>query len=71
MGTRVDYSRPNIEVLPDMKYTPAWTAYEINPHFGNGPTLQTAVAGTIARGQLPLHFRADKEDAVRAGVELK
>ena len=24
---QVDYSRPNIEVLPDMKYTPAWLAF--------------------------------------------
>ena len=69
-ATRVDYTKPNIEVLPDMKYTPAWTAYQPNPNFTNGQTLQTPVAGTIARGQVPLHFQATKEDALRAGTEL-
>lgn len=68
--TRVDHSRPNIEVLPDMKYTPAWTAYQRNPHFTNGQTLQMPVPGTIPRGQLPLHFAASKEEAIRAGEEL-
>jgi mono/diheme cytochrome c family protein len=67
----VDYSQPNIEVLPDMKYTPAWTAYSRNPNFPNGRTLQAPVAGTIARGSLPLYFEATKEDAIRAGNELR
>ena len=67
----VDYTRPNIEVLPDMKYTPAWTAYQPSPVFANGRTLQEPVTGTIARGQMPLHFEATKEDAVRAGEELQ
>lgn len=69
-ATRVDYSKPNIEILPDMKYTPAWTAYQRNPHFANGQTLQTPVAGTIPRGLLPLHYTSTKEDALRAGAEL-
>lgn len=66
----VDYSRPNFEILPDMKYSPAWSAYEKNPNFLNGRTLQAPVPGTIARGEIPLHFAATKEDAVRAGQEL-
>ena len=69
-ATRVDYSQPNIEILPDMKYTPAWTAYASNPVFENGRTLQAPVQGTIARGQMPLHFEPTKEDAIRAGNEL-
>ena len=68
--TRVDYSQPNIEILPDMKYTPAWMAYAQNPVFANGRTLQAPVPGTIARGQMPLHFEATKEDAQRAAEEL-
>ena len=68
--TRVDYSKPNIEILPDMKYTPAWMAYARNPVFANGRTLQTPVPGTIARGHMPLHFTATKEDAARAGEEI-
>lgn len=67
----VDYSRPNIEILPDMKYSPAWSAYEPNENFPNGRTLQSPVAGSIARGAMPLHYEATKEDAVRAGQELQ
>lgn len=67
----VDYSRPNVEFLPEMKYSPAWDAYAPNPNFANGRTLQAPVEGTIARGELPLHYAATKEDAVRAGEELQ
>ncbi len=68
--SQVDYSQPNIEVLPDMKYTPAWTSFSANRNFPNGRTLQDPVAGTIARGALPLHYSPTKEDAIRAGSEL-
>ncbi len=71
IATRVDYTQPNFEILPDMKYTPAWTAYQPNPNFANGQTLQTPVTGTIARGQMPLHYEATKEGAERAGEELE
>lgn len=66
----VDYAKPNIEILPDMKYTVAWEAFAANPNFPDGRTMRPPVAGTIARGQMPLHFAATKEDAVRAGEEL-
>ncbi len=66
----VDYSRPNIEILPDMKYTPAWEAFAANPNFPDGRTMQAPVPGTIARGHLPLHFAPTKEDAIRAGEIL-
>lgn len=69
-GVGVDYSQPNIEILPDMKYTPAWEAFAANPVLPNGRTMQPPVHGTIARGQLPLYYAATKEDAVRAGEEL-
>jgi mono/diheme cytochrome c family protein len=69
-ATRVDYSRPNFEILPDMKYSPASTAYTPSSVFPNGRTLQAPVAGTIPRGQMPLHYAATKEDAIRAGEEL-
>lgn len=67
----VDYTRPNIEILPDMKYSPAYDAYSRNPNFPNGRTLQEPVPGTIARGQTPLHYQATPEDALRAGEELQ
>jgi len=68
---RPDATRPNWEVFPAMKRSPAVHAFEANPHFANGRALQAAVAGTIARGRLPLHFTASKEEAVRAGEELR
>ena len=67
----VDTTEPNIEILPDMKYTPAYHAFSVNPNFENGRTLQEPVAGTIARGQTPLHYQATQEDAIRAGEELE
>jgi mono/diheme cytochrome c family protein len=70
-AARVDYSRPNYEILPDMKYTPAWTAFSLNPNFRNQRTLQAPVAGTIARGQEPLYYEATPTDAIRAGEELR
>jgi mono/diheme cytochrome c family protein len=69
-AVNVDYSRPNYEFLPEMKYSPAYGAFEPNPNFANGRTLQAPVAGTIARGEMPLHYAATKEDALRAGEEL-
>jgi mono/diheme cytochrome c family protein len=70
VSSHVDYSQPNIEILPDMKYTPAWTAYRQSTVFANGRILQKPAPGTIARGQMPLYFEATKEDALRAGEEL-
>lgn len=69
--TRVELSVPNTEILPDMKYTVAWQAYTSNPIFQNGNTMQIPVSGTIARGETPLHYSSSKEDAVRAGEELR
>ena len=69
--TGVDHSQPNLEFLPEMKRSPAWTAFEANPNFRNGRTLQAPPAGTIARGELPLYYAATKEDAARAGDELQ
>ena len=65
-----DYSRPNWDFLPDMQYSPAYGAYSRNPNFANGRTLQDPVAGTLARGEKPLHYQATPEDALRAGQEL-
>ena len=66
----VDYSQPNYEFLPNMKRSRAAHAYSANSVFPDGRTMQMPVAGTIARGELPLHYAPTKEDAVRAGEEL-
>ena len=66
----VEYTQPNFEFLPQMKRSAASNAWSMNSAFANGRTMQAPVQGTIARGDLPLHYAATKEDAVRAGVEL-
>ncbi|MCA9050658.1 MAG: cytochrome c [Planctomycetaceae bacterium] len=71
IGMDVDHTQPNLEFLPEMKRTPASTAFSASSVFPNGRTLQEPVAGTIPRGDLPLYYEATKEDAVRAGEELR
>jgi mono/diheme cytochrome c family protein len=70
-AVNVDHAQPNLEFLPEMKRSPAYSAYAANDVFANGRTLQLPVSGTIARGELPLPYEATKEDAVRAGEELQ
>jgi len=65
-----DRSQPNFEFLPQMKRSAASNAWSASVVFPNGRTMQAPVPGTIARGELPLHYAATKEDAVRAGEEL-
>ena len=65
-----DLSQPNYEFLPYMKRSAASSAFATNAVFSNGRTLQAPVAGTIARGDLPLYYAPTKEDAIRAGDEL-
>ncbi len=67
----VDRSRTNFEFLPQMKRSAASNAWSVSTVFPNGRTMQAPVPGTIARGDLPLHYAATKEDAVRAGEELQ
>lgn len=67
---RRDASQPNWQFLAAMKHSPAYQAFEVNTDFANGRTQQPPVPGTIPRGELPLHFEATKEDALRAGEEL-
>jgi len=68
--SRSDRARPNDEFLPDMKYSPAYTAFEAHPRTPMQRTLQPPVAGTIARGESPLHYAATPDEALRAGAEL-
>lgn len=68
--SRTDRARPSYEFLPDMKYSPAYTAFEAHAQLPMQRTMQPPVAGTIARGETPLHYAATPEDALRAGAEL-
>lgn len=65
-----DVSQPNSDFLPGMAEPVSYGAFAANPNFADGKTLQEPAPGTIARGHLPLHYRATPEDAVRAGQEL-
>lgn len=65
-----DPTQPNIDFLPGMEEPVSYGAFASNPNFPDGKTLQKPVQGTIARGQLPLHYRPTPEDAIRAGKEL-
>jgi mono/diheme cytochrome c family protein len=67
---QADPTRRNFEVLPDMAESVPHDAYAANALFADGKTLREPVPGTIIRGQMPLHYTASKEDAVRAGLEL-
>ena len=68
---RRDFSRPNLEFLPEMVRSVPYDSFAPNPNFPDGKTLQQPVPGTIPRGILPLHYEATSQDAVRAGEELE
>jgi mono/diheme cytochrome c family protein len=69
---QVDHSRPNLQIYlgDDMTYSPAYRAYDPNQNFADGRTAQPPVPGTIARDEMPIHFEATPEGAVRAGEQL-
>jgi len=58
------------EYVRDMTYSLPYDSFAPNPVTRDGLTLQRPVRGTIARGQMPLHYAATPEDAERAGREL-
>jgi mono/diheme cytochrome c family protein len=68
--TGTDLGRPNQEFLPQMAHSPRYNTFSANPSFPDGQTQQPPVPGTIARGLMPLHYRATPEDALRAGEEF-
>lgn len=70
LALRPDPATPNVEFLPEMVRGARYNAYSAHPDLANGTTLQPPVPGTIARGQMPLHYAAAPEDAIRAGSEL-
>jgi mono/diheme cytochrome c family protein len=54
-----------------MSQSPAFDSFAPNPNFSDGMTLRTPPAGTIPRGELPLHYEATPADFQRAGKELQ
>ena len=65
-----DASKPNFEFLPQMAHSARYNAFSANANFADGKTLQPPLEGTIARGEIPLHYTATPADAIRAGNEL-
>jgi mono/diheme cytochrome c family protein len=65
-----DSRRPNVEVMPEMAYSPAYDSFAPNPNFPDGMTFQAPAPGTIPRGRMPLHYGPGFEDVIRAGDEL-
>lgn len=67
-----DVKRPHYEFLPErqMSQDVSFDSFAPNPNFTDGLTLRSPPPGTIARGQLPLHYEPTPVDAVRAGEEL-
>ncbi len=65
-----DFSRPNLEFLPDMVHGPTYQAFDPNPNTEDGKTLRQPAAGSIARGQMPFRYERAEEDALRAAREL-
>ena len=70
-ASRRDVHEPNLEFFPAMAHAPRYGAFEPNPVFPDGKTLQAPPAGTIARGWLPLHYGASAAEAERAAAELE
>jgi len=68
---RRDRSVPNFAFMREMVDSIPYDSYAKNPVFPDGRTLQPPIQGTIARGELPLHYAATPEDALRAGIELR
>jgi mono/diheme cytochrome c family protein len=66
-----DLTRRNVEILPEMAYSPAYDSYAPNINFPDGKTLQLPEPGTIPRGRLPLHYGTSFADILRAGEELQ
>jgi len=66
-----DPTQTNFEFLPGMVFAVPYESFTANPVLAGGVTMQVPPAGTIPRGQLPLHYEATPEDAERAGRELE
>ncbi len=67
-----DFTRRVVEFDAGMLYPLAAQAYDPSPVLPHGQVLQAPPEGTVAKGQAPpLAYVAGKEEAVRAGVQLK
>lgn len=64
-------AKPNMDFIPQMVHSVPYDSFAANSNFADGRTLQKLPEGTIARGHPPLPYKGTKEDAIRAGEELR
>ena len=65
--------QPNLEFLPDMVHSPAYDAYQlrsVSPLKAEPGRALLPPLGTVARGEVPLHYQATEADGAAAGREL-
>lgn len=65
-----DFSKPNLEIFPDMYHGPSYRAFDENPTTGDGRTLRDPAPNSIPRGLMPFEYGPNEQDALRAGDEL-
>ncbi|MCH9651662.1 MAG: c-type cytochrome [Deltaproteobacteria bacterium] len=68
LGQRKDHRA--VEFLPEMIYAVSAESYSRAEALPGGMVQQKPVAGTIARGRMPLHLEPGVEGAAKAAVEL-
>ncbi len=66
-----DVEQRSFEYMPDMARSLPYDSFAPNPVMRDGKTLQTPVAGTLARGAGRYRYEATPADAERAGRELR
>lgn len=69
-GCRAGENRRGYVVLPGMVESVPYDAYDPNPAFRDGRTLQAPPDGTVPAGYAPFPYAPGPEEAARAGREL-
>jgi len=65
-----DTQQHNVEFLPEMVHAVPYESFAKQDDLPRKMAMQPPPEGTIARGQLPLHYQANPKDAEKAGKEL-
>ena len=68
--TSHDPSKRGSEMFTEMVYSPAYEAFESNPVFPDGRTLQAPPDGSIARGRRLLSLESGESGLATAGRDL-
>lgn len=71
LGTRRDFSRPNLNLFTEMTRSPAPQSQESHTFFSNKKTQQLPVYGTIPRDFYRFPYQNTEAERARAAQELK